>query len=443
MAKTIKKTPAKKSVAKKCTTKKSVGTKTISKKIVPESKKTHKKRVGRIIASVLAVSALAGGLTFCLTNDKVKSYLGIGSEIIETETKKDLEIKDLKSKINVLEDSVKILNQDKEKLILERDIALKNHETAVAERDAFKNQLDLEKELTAEQSAKLSELETRVESTQNALTLAENTLIEKEDLILNLENQIEDLNEQIKNLETEKSELQVQLEELQKKLDEMGEATVDENVKLLDNSFNLRFQLRKFNNSSFKVEPINKYLTISNNPLFPGLYILDLDNYTIEKFEQEDSVNESADLKNIDFSQYTGMSYSNRNGGIYIYNNNSVLFFDCLNNQLLDLEKMFFSHNSSEVEINNFNFVFNFENIDTSCNGLYFTYNDGATKGLYKILYNGGTVELKQVHEKYFNYDVWEEYKNGWYKLTSSTDNEQPAIYINPESENVTENIWF
>lgn len=126
-----------------------------TKKVIPLSNKAHKKRIARILAAVLGITTVAGAATFCLTNDKVKTYLGIGVEHIETKTEDNKEIQDLKSKVNVLEDSIKVLQNEKAK--------------ALNELENYKSTLKSLQDLTTEQKQRLAELQQQVSNKQTII----------------------------------------------------------------------------------------------------------------------------------------------------------------------------------------------------------------------------------------------------------------------------------
>lgn len=146
-------------------------------KNVPLSKRKIGKSIAIALASITGTALFAGGIAYFINPEGTKEFLNIGNgtELVE-ENKESDEIKDLKSKINILEESIKILESEKE--------------TTIEQLNKFKAELESEKELTEEQKLQIEEFELEIENKNNLINSLNTQILELQLKIQQLENDL-------------------------------------------------------------------------------------------------------------------------------------------------------------------------------------------------------------------------------------------------------------
>lgn len=173
----------------------------------------------KVIATTLVLSAFAGATAVCLTNENVRTTLGIGSEKTTiSETPEQKEIKQLKETMSSLQKTYDSIKEERDsnavelsnyksqllseqQLTAEQKLRLAEYEERLLQSDAqidevkeeledYKSQLLAEQQLTAEQSAKIEQYESAIAEKDTTLSALESQLEEYRIRIDILQNQL-------------------------------------------------------------------------------------------------------------------------------------------------------------------------------------------------------------------------------------------------------------
>lgn len=144
----------------------------------PYSNNKIGKKIAWALAGVTLVGALAGGLTYGIKSGKFDSLLNIGNEF-QQESAEQKELKNLREQLNILKDSIKILEDEKA--------------------TAFKNLEDYK--------SKISELKNASEEQKQELARLQQAYEEKDALVSSLTSQMIEFQAQIQALEEELNQL--------------------------------------------------------------------------------------------------------------------------------------------------------------------------------------------------------------------------------------------
>ena len=149
----------------------------------------------KVIATTLVLGTLAGATAVCLTNDNVRTTLGIGSEPLQSEKPAE---NNNSSELQIQID--KLIDEKAEDLAA---IKLLESEKAniQSELDKYKASLNSEKEFTAEQALHIAELESAIADKENQINILNESVADKEAQISNLQSIINDLQNRVDVLE--------------------------------------------------------------------------------------------------------------------------------------------------------------------------------------------------------------------------------------------------
>lgn len=153
----------------------------------------------KVLTTALVLSTIAGATAVCLTNESVRTTLGIGSEPLQSE--KPAENNNTTNSSSELQIQIDKLIDEKAEDLASIKLLESEKANIQSELDSYKASLDSEKELTAEQSLHIAELESAITDKDNQIAILNESIAEKDVQISNLQSIIDDLQNRVDVLE--------------------------------------------------------------------------------------------------------------------------------------------------------------------------------------------------------------------------------------------------